>query len=66
MAAPVVIDESYERLGSMLDTITRECLREKCAELALLLHDGQDAPVLLDEIEELARDAWALREDDDN
>lgn len=65
MARPAVIADPVDELGGMLDAITRECLRGKCTELSLFLLHGLEAPMLLEEIEELARDAWAFREEDD-
>jgi hypothetical protein len=58
-------EDPVEELGGMLAEITRECLRGKCCELSMFLVNGVEAPLLLEEIEDLARDAWALRTEDD-
>ena len=65
MPRPSVVDDPVEELGGMLAEITRECLRGKCTELSLFLLYGIEAPMLLEEIEELASDAWAFRDGDD-
>lgn len=65
MPRPAIMDEPVSELSGMLDQITRECLRSKCCELSLFLLKGVEAPLLLEEIEELARDAWAFRTEDD-
>jgi hypothetical protein len=59
-------DDAYGGLGSVLDRMTQEALREKCCELALCLRAGVKTPVLLEEIEELARDSWAMRMSDED
>jgi hypothetical protein len=56
------VQDGYAGLGSFLDIMTREQLRERCCELTLYLYAGVDAPNLVDEVEELARDSWALRD----
>lgn len=45
--------------------LIREALRERCVQLALHLHAGQEHGALLDEVQELARDHWAFRSEDD-
>lgn len=56
------IGHGYDGLASYMDLMTREQLRERCLELALYLYAGVEAPNLVDEVEELARDSWALRD----
>lgn len=65
MDRPSLAEDPVEELGGMLAEITRECLRGKCTEFSLFLLHGLEAPMLLEEIEELARDAWAFRDGDD-
>ena len=48
-----------------MDELIREAMRERCTQLALHLYAGQEASVLVAELEELARENWAFREDDD-
>lgn len=56
------IGHSYDGLASYMDLMTREMLRERCLELTLYLYAGVEAPNLVDEVEDLARDSWALRD----
>lgn len=48
-----------------MDSWIKAALQERCIQLALYLREGQTAPNLLAEVEQLARDAWAFREEDD-
>lgn len=48
-----------------MDELIREALRERCTQLALHLYAGQDASVLIAELEELASEHWAFRSEDD-
>lgn len=48
-----------------MDELIREALRERCCSLALQLHAGVVTVELLDEVEELAKEAWAFRSEDD-
>ncbi len=41
-------------------------LRGKCVELAVFMRRGELPPILLEEITELAGDAWALRDGGDD
>jgi hypothetical protein len=65
MDRPSLAEDPVEQLGGLLAEMTRECLRGKCVELSLFLLYGLEAPMLLEEIEELASDAWAFRDGDD-
>jgi hypothetical protein len=49
-----------------MEELIREALRERCAQLALQLYAGQDVACLLEDVTDLARDAWAMRDTDDN
>lgn len=48
-----------------MDELIREAMRERCTQLALHLYAGQEASALIEELDELAREHWAFREDDD-
>jgi len=45
--------------------LVHQALRARCAELAVYLHAGVLPLELLEEVTELSRKAWALRESDD-
>lgn len=48
-----------------MDDLIREAMRERCTQLALHLYAGQEAGALISELEELAREHWAFRSEDD-
>jgi hypothetical protein len=49
-----------------MDELIREALRERCVQLALHLRADRECSALLDEVEELAREHWAFRSEDDS
>ncbi|HKY40717.1 MAG TPA: hypothetical protein VJN18_32505 [Polyangiaceae bacterium] len=48
-----------------MDELIREALRERCLQLAIYLHSGVLPLELLGEVEELSKEAWAFRTEDD-
>jgi len=48
-----------------MPALLRQALRARCAELSVYLHAGVLPLELLEEVTELSRKAWALRESDD-
>jgi hypothetical protein len=65
MALTNTIEDRRDSVDDAITEVIRHCLQGKCIELSIFLYHGTLPPLLLEEVAEIASDAWALRERDD-